>query len=117
MDIIRQLEEQMIEGREFPEFGPGDTLRVHLKIIEGNKERVQGFQGVVIAINQNRNRTNFVIRKVSQGGYGVERIIPLYSPAIDKIEVTRRGRVRRAKLYYLRDRIGKAARIKEKRFR
>ena len=117
MDIIRELEQSMVEGKEFPKFGPGDTLKVYLKIIEGSKERIQMFQGVVIAINRNLNRTTFVIRKVSQGGYGVERILPLYSPAIDKIEVVRYGRVRRAKLYYLRDRIGKAARIKEKRMR
>ncbi len=114
MNVIHELEQSWIEGREFPKFFPGDSVRVHLKIVEGNKERIQVFQGVVIAINKKGNRTTFTVRKVSSG-YGVERILPLYSPAIEKIEVTRRGRVRRAKLYYLRDRIGKAARIKEKR--
>ena len=113
MDVIRQLEQSWIEGREGVTFNPGDTVKVHLKIVEGNKERVQVFQGVVSAINRKSNRTTFTVRKVSSG-YGVERILPLYSPSIDKIEVVRRGRVRRAKLYYLRDRIGKAARIREK---
>ena len=113
MNVIQEIEKGEIEGIERPDFRPGDTLKVHLRIVEGNKERVQVFQGVVIAIRRRGNRTNFTIRKVASG-YGVERIIPLYSPAIDKIEVIRRGRVRRAKLYYLRDRIGKAARIKEK---
>ena len=117
MNIISELEQSWIEGKELPDFGPGDTVRVHLKIVEGNKERIQVFQGVVIGINKKSNRSTFTVRKISSGGYGVERIIPMYSPAIDHIEVTRRGRVRRAKLYYLRDRIGKAARIKEKRRR
>lgn len=117
MNIISELEKTWIEGKEFPQFGPGDTVKVHLKIIEGTKERIQVFQGVVIGISNKSNRTMFRVRKVSTGGYGVERILPLYSPAIDHIEVVRRGRVRRAKLYFLRDRIGKSARIKEKRFR
>ena len=116
MDVIRELEQAWIEGKEFPKFLPGDTVKVHLKIVEGNKERVQLFQGVVIAINRKGNRSTFTVRKVSTGGYGVERILPLYTPAISSIEIVRRGRVRRAKLYYLRDRIGKAARIREKRF-
>lgn len=115
MGIIEQLEQTITPERDFPKFYPGDTLKVHLKIVEGNKERVQVFQGVVIAIRNRRNRSTFTVRKISQGGYGVERILPLYSPAIAKIEVLRHGRVRRAKLYYLRDRIGKAARIPEKR--
>ena len=115
MSIIYELEKERMEGGTEIDFGPGDTVRVHLKIIEGEKERIQIFQGVVIGISRKMNRTTFTVRKVSSGGYGVERILPLFSPAIDKIEVTRRGRVRRAKLYYLRDRIGKAARIKEKR--
>lgn len=115
MDVIRELEESWIKGKEFPKFFPGDTVKVHVKIVEGSKERIQIFQGTVIGINRNRNRGTFTVRKISSG-HGVERIIPLYSPALDKIEVIRHGRVRRAKLYYLRDRIGKAARIKEKRF-
>ncbi len=115
-NVIRELEQGWIDGREFPKFYPGDTVRAHLKIVEGNKERVQVFQGVVIAINNRGNRTTFTVRKVSSG-HGVERILPLYSPALDKIEVVRHGRVRRAKLYYLRDRVGKAARIRERRRR
>lgn len=115
MDVIQELEQSWIEGKKFPKFSPGDTVKVHLKIIEGTKERTQLFQGVVIAMSRGANRTTFTVRKISQGGFGVERILPLYSPAIAKIEVVRFGRVRRAKLYYLRDRIGKAARIKEKR--
>jgi len=116
MDIIRELEQEWIKGKEFPEFFPGDTIKVHLKIVEGKKERTQIYQGVVIAINKKANRTTFTVRKICNGGYGVERILPLYTPAIQQIELVRRGRVRRAKLYYLRDRIGKAARIREKRF-
>ena len=116
MDVIRELEQSWIEGKEFPKFHPGDTVKVHLRIVEGNKERIQVFLGTVIAFSRNASRTTFTVRKVSTGGYGVERILPLYSPAIERIEVVRRGRVRRAKLYYLRDRIGKAARIKEKRY-
>lgn len=115
MDAIREFEQSLIAGKEFPEFGPGDTVRVHLKIVEGNKERIQVYQGVVIGINNRGNRTTFNVRKVCQGGYGVERILPLYTPAIDHIEVVRHGRVRRAKLYFLRNRIGKSARIREKR--
>lgn len=114
MGILHELEKEMIPA-DIPQFAPGDTLRVHLKIREGGKERVQVFQGNVIAMKKAMNRTTFTIRKVASGGYGVERILPLFSPAIDKIEVIRKGDVRRAKLYYLRDRIGKSARIKEKR--
>jgi len=113
-NLVQELEQSWIEGREFPKFYPGDTIKAHLKIVEGNKERIQVFQGVVIAINNRSNRSTFVVRKVTQG-YGVERILPLYSPAIDRIELVRHGRVRRAKLYYLRDRVGKAARIRERR--
>ena len=114
MNVIEELEKSWIEDRQHPKFCPGDTIKVHLKIIEGEKERIQVFQGVVIAINRKSNRSTFTVRKVTSG-YGVERILPLYTPAIHLIEVIRRGRVRRAKLYYLRDRIGKTARIKEKR--
>lgn len=115
MSIIRQLEQSWIEGKEIPAFSPGDTVKIHLKIVEGTKERIQVFQGVVIGRSNKGNRSTFTVRKISTGGYGVERVLPLYTPAIDQIEVVRHGRVRRAKLYYLRDRIGKAARIKEKR--
>lgn len=115
MEKLLELEKSLVELKK-PEFRPGDTVKVHLKIVEGTKERIQVFQGVVIGINHKMNRSTFVVRKISTGGYGVERILPLYSPSIERIEVVRRGRVRRAKLYYLRDRIGKAARIREKRF-
>ena len=115
MDVIRELEQSWLDSEEKTKLLPGDTVKVHLKIVEGNKERIQVFQGLVIAINRKGIRTTFTVRKVSSG-YGVEKILPLYSPSIDKIEVMRHGKVRRAKLYYLRDRIGKAARIKEKKY-
>ena len=100
--------------REVPDFRPGDTLKVHVKVVEGNKTRVQVFQGVVIARNGDGVRETFTVRKVSYG-VGVERVFPLHTPIIDKIEVVTRGDVRRAKLYYLRDLRGKAAKIKELR--
>lgn len=98
-----------------PEFGPGDTVRVNFRIREGERERIQAFQGVVIRRqNGSGPSANFTVRRVAGGGIGVERIFPLYSPLIDSLEVTRRGAVRRAKLYYLRGLQGRAARIKEK---
>ena len=99
---------------DVPDFAPGDTLKVHVRVIEGNKERVQVFQGVVIKRQGGGVHETFTVRKLSYG-VGVERTFPVHSPIIDKIEVFSRGDVRRAKLYYLRDRIGKAAKIKEKR--
>lgn len=99
---------------DIPSFGSGDTVRVHVKIREGDKERVQVFEGVVIRNHRGLLSATFTVRKVSYG-VGVERIFPLHSPQIDKVEVLRRGRVRRSRLYYLRQRLGKAARIKEKR--
>ena len=99
-----------------PDFAPGDTLKVHVRVVEGNKERVQVFQGVVIARQGSGIRETFSVRKLSYG-VGVERTFPLHTPIIARIEVVSRGAVRRAKLFYLRDRIGKAAKIKEKRFR
>ncbi|MBI2842597.1 MAG: 50S ribosomal protein L19 [Armatimonadetes bacterium] len=113
MNVIDQLErEQMQVDR--PEFGPGDTVKVHVRVVEGGKERIQVFEGAVIGRKDGGARASFTVRKVSNG-VGVERVFPLYSPKVAKIEVTRRGDVRRAKLYYLRGRVGKAARIKEKR--
>lgn len=113
MQIIEQLErEQMKEN--VPSFGPGDTVRVHVRVIEGGKERIQVFEGVVIGAKEGGLKSAFTVRKISNG-VGVERVFPLHSPRLAKIEVTRRGDVRRAKLYYLRGRVGKAARIKEKR--
>ena len=114
-DLIKFIEEETNERRaQLPSFNPGDTVNVHVKIKEGEKERIQQFQGTVIQRkNSGTNGETFSVRKVS-GGIGVERIFPLLSPNLDKIEVLRRGKVRRAKLYYLRGRQGKAARIKEK---
>lgn len=101
---------------EIPQFAPGDTVKVHVKVVEGNRERIQVFQGVVIGRRGDGIRETFTVRKLSFG-VGVERIFPLHSPIIDKIELVTRGDVRRAKLYYLRDRVGKAAKVKEKRDR
>jgi large subunit ribosomal protein L19 len=99
---------------DMPAFGPGDTLKVHVRVVEGTRERVQVFQGVVIRIKGSGVRETFTVRKVSFG-VGVERTFPMHSPIIAKVEVLTRGDVRRAKLYYLRDRVGKAAKVKEKR--
>ena len=112
MDAVTLLEKRQ-EKPEHPQFAPGDTIKVHVRIVEGEKERIQIFQGTVIAISRGGVRASFTVRKVSYG-IGVERVFPYYSPNINKIEVTRRGRVRRAKLYYLRKLRGKAARIREK---
>ena len=101
---------------DIPDFAPGDTLKVHVRVVEGQKERLQVFQGAVIARQGDGLRETFTVRKVSYG-VGVERTFPLHAPTIGKIEVVSRGDVRRAKLYYLRDRVGKAAKIKEKRER
>ncbi len=99
---------------ELPEFRAGDTVKVHVRVVEGNKERIQLFQGVVIARRGGGTRESFTVRKIS-GGIGVERVFPLHSPSIHQIEVVRHGKVRRAKLYYLRELRGKAARIEERR--
>lgn len=114
MGKIEQLEKENIR-MDLPNFGPGDTVKVHVKIKEGEKERVQAFQGVVISKRKGSSNARFTVRKVSYG-IGVERIFPTHSPIIDKIEVLTRGRVRRAKIYYLRKLRGKAARIREKRY-
>jgi len=113
MNIIEALEKEQMR-LDIPDFKPGDTIRVHAKIKEGEKERVQIFQGVVIRKRKGNTGATFTVRKVSYG-IGVERIFPLHSPSIEKIEIITRGKVRRAKLYYLRKLRGKAARIKEKR--
>ena len=101
---------------DIPDFAPGDTLKVHVRVVEGSKERVQVFQGAVIGRQGDGLRETFTVRKVSYG-VGVERTFPVHTPTVAKIEVVTRGDVRRAKLYYLRDRVGKAAKIKEKRDR
>ena len=113
MDVIDHVEKKHLE-QEISEFKSGDTVRVKVKIKEGEKFRIQAFEGVVIGIRGKGLGASFTVRKVSFG-YGVERIFPLYSPTIESIERLKRGRVRRAKLYYLRERKGKAARIKELR--
>jgi large subunit ribosomal protein L19 len=102
------------EEKKFPSFAPGDTVKVQVQVVEGEKRRLQAFQGIVIQRNGSGMGTSFTVRKVS-GGVGVERIFPLYSPMLSKITVVKRGRVRRAKLFYLRERRGKSARIAEKR--
>ena len=115
IEIIEREEiDRLTEARELPEFGPGDTVRINVKVTEGSRERVQAFEGVCIARKNRGLNSSFTVRKISYGE-GVERIFPLYSPVIDSIQVVRRGAVRRAKLYYLRGRRGKSARIAEKR--
>lgn len=113
MEKLKQLEKEMMR-LDLPEFAAGDTVKVHVKIKEGEKERIQVFQGVVISKRKGTTNATFTVRKVSYG-VGVERVFPMHSPIIDKIEVVSRGRVRRAKIYYLRKLRGKAARIKERR--
>ena len=110
---MKQLEKEMMR-LDLPDFSPGDTVKVHVKIKEGEKERIQVFQGVVISKRRRSTNATFTVRKISYG-VGVERIFPLHSPIIDKIEIVTRGRVRRAKIYYLRKLRGKAARIRERR--
>ena len=115
MDLIKVAEQAFATNVELPVFGAGDTISVSYKIKEGTKERIQIFRGVVIQIKGTGTTKTFTIRKIS-GNVGVERIIPMFSPLIDKIEVNKRGRVRRARIYYLRELTGKKARIKERRF-
>tara|TARA_A100000171_G_scaffold33461_1_gene31870 strand:- start:1256 stop:1639 length:384 start_codon:yes stop_codon:yes gene_type:complete len=116
MDIVQQFEKDQVEAllknNPVPDFAPGDTVRVHVKVVEGDRERTQAYEGVCIARKNASVNSSFTVRKISFGE-GVERVFPLYSPKI-QIEVVRRGKVRRAKLYYLRDRRGKSARIAEK---
>ena len=116
MNTLQQLEQdymaEMQAKRAIPDFSPGDTLRVHVKVTEGQRERVQAYEGVCIARKNAGVNSAFTVRKISFGE-GVERVFPLFAPIVDKIEVVRKGRVRRAKLYYLRDRRGRSARIAE----
>ncbi|MEM1401377.1 MAG: 50S ribosomal protein L19 [Pseudomonadota bacterium] len=118
MNIIEQIEqeqmESLTEGKTIPDFAPGDTVKVNVRVVEGTRERIQAFEGVCIGRKNAGINSSFTVRKISYGE-GVERVFPLYSPRLDSIEVVRRGVVRRAKLYYLRDRRGKSARIAEKR--
>jgi large subunit ribosomal protein L19 len=118
MNIIEQLNQEQVakltEGKKIPDFAPGDTVRVNVRVVEGNRERVQAFEGVCIGRKNDGVNSSFTVRKISYGE-GVERVFPLYSPRLDSIELVRRGQVRRAKLYYLRGRTGKSARIAEKK--
>jgi large subunit ribosomal protein L19 len=117
MNLIQELEKEQVTkltaGKEIPDFQPGDTLLVNVKVVEGEKSRIQAYEGVCIGRSGSGLNENFTVRKISYGE-GVERVFPLYSPMVDSIKVVRRGKVRRAKLYYLRGRRGKAARIVEK---
>ncbi|MGP1407928.1 50S ribosomal protein L19 [Selenomonas sp.] len=113
MNIIQALEQEQLRS-DIPEFAPGDTVRVHVKVVEGTRERIQVFEGVVIARSGTGVRETFTVRRISYG-VGVERTFPVHSPRLDKIQLMRRGIVRRAKLYYLRNLTGKAARIRERR--
>ncbi|MBS3984584.1 MAG: 50S ribosomal protein L19 [Selenomonadales bacterium] len=111
MEVIKSIEMMQLRT-DVPDFKPGDTVRVHVKVVEGNRERIQVFEGTVIARHGGSIRETFTVRRISYG-IGVERIFPVHSPRIERIEVMRRGRVRRAKLYYLRSLTGKAARIRD----
>ncbi len=117
MNLLQKFEDGQLQARksesEVPDFAPGDSVRVNVKVIEGTRERVQAFEGVCIALKRAGINSSFTVRKISYGE-GVERVFPMYSPRIDSVEVVRRGRVRRAKLYYLRGLTGKRARIAEK---
>ena len=113
MDLIRSIEQEQLKS-EIESFNVGDTIKVHYRIKEGNRERIQVFEGIVTKRQGGSNRETFTVRKIAYG-VGVERTFPLHSPRIEKIEVTRKGKVRRAKLFYLRERTGKAAKVKEKR--
>ena len=110
-ELIKSLEQEQLKN-EVPNFGPGYTVKVHVRIVEGKRERIQVFEGVVIKRQGGGNRETFTVRRLAYG-VGVERTFPVNSPIIEKMEVTRRGKVRRAKLFYLRDRVGKAAKVKE----
>ena len=111
--IIDRLEASLLRS-DLPRITPGDTVKVHVKVKEGEKERIQLFQGIIISIRGGGMRTSFTVRKIASG-VGVERVFPLHSPTIDKLEVLRHGQVRRAKLYFLREKLGKAGRLKERR--
>lgn len=115
MNAHELMQSLVAEDRGHPQLAPGDTVKVHLRVVEGDKERIQVFQGVVIRLRKGGNDANFTVRRIASHGVGVERTFLLKSPRVDKIEVLRRAKVRRAQLYYLRDVRGKAARLKEKR--
>lgn len=114
VDIIKSIEREQLRD-DIPHFGPGDTVRVHVKVVEGSRERVQPFEGVVIRRRGGGINENFTVRRIASHGIGVERTFPIHAPRLDRVEVLRTGRVRRARLYFLRGRTGRAARIRERR--
>lgn len=114
VDIIRSIEQEQ-QRDDIPNFGPGDTVRVHVKVVEGTRERIQPFEGVVIRRRGGGLNENFTVRRIASHGIGVERTFPIHAPRVDRIEVLRNGHVRRARLYYLRGLTGRAARIRERR--
>ncbi|MGB0384909.1 MAG: 50S ribosomal protein L19 [Ardenticatenaceae bacterium] len=116
-NLVQYVEAQEIKkyGENLPKIDPGDTVRVHVRIVEGKRERVQVFEGVILAISGSGSNRHITVRRIGAHGVGVERIFPLYSPRVEKIRVMRKAKVRRAKLYYLRDLTGKKARLKERR--
>ena len=113
--MSQELIQSLVAEHDHPQVEPGDTVKVHVRIVEGNRERIQIFQGIVIRSRKGGNDANFTVRRIASHGIGVERTFLLSSPRVEKIEITRRAKVRRAQLYYLRDRRGKAARLKERR--
>lgn len=115
MDLVESLNRQLEANPNIPDLQPGDSVRVHARIVEGGKERIQVFSGVVLRVNKGGAGANFTVRRIAAHGIGVERTFPFYSPRIEKVEVTRKANVRRGRLYFLRNLRGKAARLKEKR--
>ncbi len=115
MNLVESLERQLTPNENIPQLSPGDTVKVHLRVVEGERERIQIFQGTVIRLRKGGANANFTVRRIASHGVGVERTFLLHSPRISKVEVLRRAKVRRAQLYFLRDRRGKAARLKERR--
>jgi len=115
MDLIESLNRQLERNSNIPELSPGDSVKVYVRIVEGQRERVQAFQGTIIRVRGSGVSTTFTVRRVAAHGIGVERTFLVHSPRVDRVEVLRRAHVRRARLYYLRDRKGKAARLREKR--
>ena len=115
MNLVQSLNRQLKQNPDVADIRPGDVVRVHARIVEGERERVQIFQGTVIRVRGGGAGSNFTVRRIASHGIGVERTFPLFSPRLEKVEVTRRAKVRKSRLYYLRERRGKAARLKEKR--
>ncbi len=115
MNLVESLNRQLEDNPNIPDLSPGDVVRVHARIVEGERERVQIFHGTILRINRGGAGANFTVRRIAAHGIGVERTFPFYSPRVEKVEVVRRAKVRRSRLYFLRERRGKAARLKERR--